>query len=140
MVLALVCAAVQLALGSSLTASALTLGLYASHSHGHAVTLQADGSHVDLVLSHGERAVHDHDAAPTGHSHPAALSEADHVVHIVESDASGATSRRALLDPAPVLVISSALPVAPRRDWLRAPMITPRAQGVEQLRTIVLRI
>ena len=52
--LMLACAGVQPALGETLIASALTLGIRASHDHAHSLAWRSDGSHLDIVLSHGE--------------------------------------------------------------------------------------
>jgi len=136
--LLLACAGVQPAVGSPLVASALTLGIRAD-DHGHSVALRSDGDHLDVVLSHGERSDHDHQA-PCNPDHPADLTEADHVVHVTVGDVAGATPRRALLGYAPPLAISAALPVAVARRSAPPRSLDPPARGVDYLRTIVLRL
>jgi hypothetical protein len=138
--IALVCAVVQLAFGSSLAAGALTLGIYASHLHGHSLALQADGDHVDLVLSHRQSEVAERTSVPDGHDHPASYSEGDHVVHVLSGGAADATPRRALLDPAPAIALSIAFAgvITPPRS-LHSPL-EPRARGTDQLRTVVLQV
>lgn len=138
--IALLCAVVQLAFGSSLAAGALTLGIYASHLHGHSLELQADGDHVDLVLSHRESELAERTSVPEAHDHPVSYSEGDHVLHVMSGSAADATPRRALLDPAPVIALSIAFAgvIAPPRV-LHSPL-EPRARGTEQLRTVVLQL
>ena len=139
--LALACANAQLVLGSSLVASALTLGIYASHANGHSVGLQRDGNHLDVVLSHGGTHAHHHgDTAEYGDDRPS-VSQGDHVVHITVGDLAGATGRRAVVHGSPALATSVALapvavivPCAPYRS------LEPRACGVAHLRTVVLRL
>lgn len=137
--LALVCAIAQSAIGLPLVAGALSLGALAS-DHAHAVALLSDGNHLDLVLSHGDGDAHDHGEAPPGHDHPASFSHSDHVVHITGADATNATPRRAILDPAPVLSIACALPVVAALASVPRSLLEPRGCGTDPLRTVVLRL
>jgi len=140
LLLALACAVAQPAFGSSLVSSALTLGLYSTHPHAHSVALHSDGNHLDVVLSHGEPRGHDDRELPADHDHPVSLTHGDHVVHITGIEPSSATPRRAILDPAPVLALRVTLPVASAPACIVRTLPEPRARGVEELRTIVLRL
>lgn len=136
--LLLACAAAQPAIGSPLVASALGAGIRAS-DHAHSVELRSDGDHVDIVLSHGERELHDH-LAPCGPDHPADLTEADHVLHVTVVDAANATPRRTLQGYAPALVMSAALPLAAARAAAPIRSTGAPARGANHLKTVVLRI
>jgi hypothetical protein len=133
------CAIAQPALGSSLLASALALGIHGS-DHGHSVALRSDGHHLDVVVSHREHAAHDAGEVPQNHDHSAGVAEGDHVVHIAAGDVANTRVRRALLDASPALAISPALPAAVARGLAHFRSFEPRARGVDHLRTIVLRL
>lgn len=138
--LALACAVAQLALGSSLIVSAVALGLYSTHAHAHSLVLQADGDHVDLVLSHDEGDGHDREVPAHGGAHAVSVSHGDHVLHVGEGDATNAKPRRALPDSAPVLATSIGFPGVVARAQVPRTSLAPGASGVDQLRTIVLRL
>jgi hypothetical protein len=123
-------AAAQSTLGSTLGAGVLALGIH-GRAHAHSVSLESDGNHLDVVLSH---------AAPHPHDHPASFSEGDHVIHIAAGDVASAMPRRVLVDTASAVAISIALPgvVAPAWAPLREP--APSAHRADHLRTVVLRI
>lgn len=137
--LMLACAGVQPALGETLLASALALGIRAS-DHAHSVEFRSDGSHLDIVLSHGEAGVHADDGATPQHDHLAGVSESDHVVHVAASEAGNATPRRAVLNTAPALTSTLALASVNAPAWSPVRSFEPRARGVDHLRTIVLRV
>ena len=137
--LMLACAGAQPALGETLIASALALGIHAS-DHAHSVALRSDGSHLAIVLSHGEHAAPDQRRAAQGPEHLAGVSERDHVVHFTASETANANPRRALLDAAPVLASTLALATPAAPAWAPAHSHEPRARGVDHLRTIVLRL
>jgi hypothetical protein len=138
LLLLIACAAAQPAIGSPLVASALGAGIRAS-DHAHSVELRSDGDHVDIVLSHGERSLHDH-LAPCGPEHPADLTEADHVLHVTFGDAASATPRRLLQAHAPALTVAAALPVAAARPAAPVRSANAHARGPDHLRTVVLRL
>ena len=137
--LMLVCANAQPALGSSLVASALTLGVH-GNGHRHSVALRSDGDHLDVVLFHGERDAHDHGGAPQNHDHSAGAAEGDHIVHVTAGDIANTRARRALIGSSPALAISPALPAAVARVWAPSRSLDPRTRGAVHLRTIVLRL
>lgn len=139
-VLALACAHSELLLGPSLVASALILGVYATHGHQHSVVVQFDRDHLDVVLSHGGNGAHRHGESSEHTDHGTSVSQGDHVVHITAADVASGTARRAVVD-SPVLAISVALaPVGVAPVWPPSRSVEPRARGVDQLRTVVLRI
>jgi hypothetical protein len=133
------CAAAQTIFGSPIGASALTLGIH-SNLHAHSVALQADGNHIDIVVSHPERDAHGPGQPARDHERPPGVSEGDHVVHVTVADVTNPASRRAVLDRTPALAISDALPV------VVVPVVAPshsfalRSRSVDHLRTIVLRL
>lgn len=137
--LMLACAGIQPALGERLVASALALGMRAS-DHAHSVAFRSDGSHLDIVLSHGEAGVHAHDGATPDHDHLAGVSEQDHVVHVAAGEAGRATPRRAVLNAAPALASTLALASVAAPAWSPVHSFEPRAHGVDHLKTIVLRV
>jgi hypothetical protein len=138
-ILALACAVIQLALGSTLVMSALLLGSHAS-AHEHSFALHSDGDHVDLVLSHAAVEEHEHPPGTPDHVHPPTWSGGDHVVHIKRAEVANASQRRAIIDPLPVFVISIVSPASAPASW--APRAAPacRAHSVDQLRSVVLLI
>ena len=137
--LMLFCAGAQPALGSSLIASALALGIDAN-DHAHSVVLHSDGGHIDVVLTHGKRGAHEHGGAPSDHDHPASFSDTDHVVHVAGCDAARATARRANLQAPLALAASPVRPVVVAPVWSPSRSLAPRTHGVAQQRTIVLRL
>jgi len=137
--LMLACAGIQTAFGSSLGASALTLGIHAN-GHAHSVVLQSDGDHLDVVLSHRARDAHDHGAAPRDHDHPASFSESDHVIHITAGDVASATPRRAALHATPAFATSVALPIVVAPVWGPSRSLERHARSADHLRTVVLRL
>jgi hypothetical protein len=137
--LMLACAGVQPALGEGLLASALALGIRAS-DHAHSVAFRSDGSHFDVVLSHGEAGAHPDDGATPDHDHLAGVSEQDHVVHVAASEAGSATTRRVVLNAAPALASTLALASVGVPAWSPVRSVEPRARGIDHLKTIVLRV
>jgi hypothetical protein len=134
-----VLAGAQPALGSSLVASALALGIRAD-AHAHSVALKSDGNHIDVVLSHGERDHHDGGEAPRDHDHPLGVFEDNHVIHITAGNVANATARRALPVSNPSLTASLPLPIAAAPPWAPTRSRPPHAHGVDLLRTVVLRL
>jgi hypothetical protein len=132
-------AGAQAALGSCLAAGMFALGIHAN-DHAHTVALESDGDHLDGVLSHRARDAHDPGEAARDQGLPASFSEGDHVIHIAAADVARAASRRVVLDAAPALALAGALPIAtaPTRAPFRS--LALRAAGVDQLRTVVLRL
>lgn len=137
--LMLACAGVQPALGEGLVASALALGIRAS-DHAHSVGFRSDGSHIDIVLSHGEDGVHADDGATPDHDHLAGVSEQDHVVHVAAGEAGSATPRRAVVNAASALASTLALASVSAPAWSPVHSFEPRGRGVDHLKTIVLRV
>jgi hypothetical protein len=138
-VLMLACAGVQPALGETLFASALLLGIRAS-DHAHSVEFRSDGSHLDIVLSHAGSGAHAEHAGTPGHDHLAGVSEHDHVVHITANETANSKPRRVVLDAAPAVASTLALESVIAPAWSSARSFEPRARGVDHLRTIVLRL
>lgn len=137
--LTLVCAGTQLASGSALLASLLTLGLHDS-DHAHSVSLVADEGHVHLVLSHEEQGTH-HSRNTSHHGDPATTaSERDHVFHLTDDDAASTTRHRPGFEPAPLLAAPVAVFPASTPSWLLRASSEPRARSSDLLRTVVLRL
>jgi hypothetical protein len=137
--LALVCAGAQIAPGTALFASALTLGLHASE-HAHSVSLSADEGHVHLVLSHDQAGTEI--LADTHHRGDRALSTSgrDHVLHVSDDGAATAGPRRAGVAPAPPVATSLAVLAAPSSLWVRSLLLEPCARSSDRLRTVVLQL
>jgi hypothetical protein len=133
-VLMLGCAGAQSAAGSTLLASALTLGLYASHAHGHTASFVSQGGHLHLVLAHADGGDGDAAGAP-GPS----LSESDHVIHIASDEAGNAASRRPDVAPAAAWTTAAAVPYPSVRPAFQ-PAPTPQARIGDPLATVVLRL
>lgn len=137
--LALACAGAQSAAGSTLFSSALALGILGSH-HAHSISVVAEQGHLHLVLSHADRDAH-HPGPVSHHDDLQPVSsESDHVFEIGVDDATRTSPGRALLDPgAPIATIVGAPFVAAQSAVRRSPP-EPRARGVDDLRTVVLRL
>lgn len=138
-VVALACAAAQVAPGAALLSSALTLGLHAS-DHAHSVSLVADGGHVQLVLSHEERGHRDGAAGRHHDEQASSISETDHVFRLTDDGAASTATRRAGVAPAPA--VATAVPVlpAPSPQWVLRASLEPRARSSDSLGTVVLRL
>lgn len=109
------------------------LAAFATHGHGHAVSLRADGGHVDVVLRHqSETAGRGEAAAGLQARHD------DHVVHAAGSDGVRDGSRRA----PPLLALASCpAPLPPPGRTLTArPAPAGSLAACPLLRTTVLRI
>jgi len=138
--LMLACAGTHAAVGSGVSAGALALALYSGHPHAHAVEVQFDGRHLDVVLSHSGRASEGARACDHGGVHRAALAEVDHVVHIEASGSASALERRvhSTPDSTPRAVIHAS--IAENVAAIPAHTCESCARPVELQRTIVLRI
>jgi hypothetical protein len=135
--LVLACAGAQPAAGSSLAMRTLMLGLH-GREHGHRVAVVAESGHLDLVLSHAGAAPHEHGGA----SHPAAHHpgdpDADHVFHLTDAD--DANARRASSESVASLAPALTMPYLASTGGTLQLAPQPRARGLEQLRTVVLRL
>lgn len=136
---ALGCALAQSATSHSGIAGALAFG-HDDDGHTHAVSLQADAGHFDLVLSHD----HAGDGAPVGTRHEPAhsrsCSEPDHVVHLGDEAASCRSTRPHGPDAAPLTAISFELLFAEPRSRGHFRGATPQPFTASLLRTVVLRL
>ncbi len=137
--LMLACAGAQPALSSSLITSALAFGIH-SHGHEHSIALHSDGTHIDIVLSHGDGGSHDHAKMPADHDHPASLLEGAHVVHVTAVEAANSTSRRVVIHQPLSLPIALVRPPDVARASPPCASFASHARGLDQLRTIVLRL
>ena len=136
---ALACALAQPATSHAGIAGALAFG-HDGDGHTHAVTVEADSGHFDLVLSHG----HAGDGTPidTGHGpvHSRSCSEPDHVVHLGNEEPSCRSTRPLGPDAAPLTAIPFELPIAEPHARSLSRGSGPQSPAVSLLRTVVLRL
>ena len=138
---ALVCALAQPATSQTGLAISLAFG-HDDDGHSHAVSMEADAGHFDLVLSH------EHSAGVTGAGagagrepqHPRSCSEPDHVVHLGDEAPSCRSSRPQEPDAAPLAAVTCEFHLADPavRGLVRASTQLPLAANL--LRTVVLRL
>lgn len=136
---ALACGLAQPATSHAGIAGTLALGHH-DDGHTHAVSVEADSGHFDIVLSHA----HAGDGTPidAGHGpvHSRSCSEPDHVVHLGNEEPSCRSTRPLEPDAAPLTAIPFELPIAEPHARNLSRASAPQSSAASLLRTVVLRL
>jgi hypothetical protein len=136
---ALACAVAQLATSDATIAGGLAFG-HGDDGHTHAVSVQADAGHFDIVLTHDHSDEEPLAGAWQAPAHSSSCSEPDHVVHLGDEAPSCRNSKPPQPDAAPLSPVPFELRFGEPPTRSRFCVSKPRSFAVNLLRTVVLRL